>query len=153
MAQTKFIGMSFPDEDLDPYYDAIQSFFGQIDQNLYALMAIQQPILGGGNVTWQTTSVNPFTGILSWTSNFEIMIPGSGFYLEVVFGPDHASRQIMLNDGDRVIVTVPVVSATNVNANFSVVNGVLSPVNLAGVYTFGIYRGGVFYANLPKTFS
>jgi hypothetical protein len=153
MADTNFLGMTYPDENQDPYFDVISSFYADIDSRMYGLIAIQQPLLGGGFIGFTNQSFNPFVGVLTWTENFEILIPGSGVYLQVPYGPDQSTRSIQLFDGDRVIISVPNTSTGEVTGYINKINGALTKdvVNLQGLYTVGIYRGGVFYSNLPKT--
>lgn len=154
MGQTKYFGMDYPDENQDPYFDRIQNFFMQMDENLFALATVAQPMLGGGVVTLVNISVppNPYIGQLTWTQDFEMIIPASGFSFFVKFGPDQLNRTITLNDGDRVIVTVPFISSQNINANLSVISGPITSQAQQGLFTLGIYRAGVFYSNLPRTF-
>ena len=152
MPDTKNLGMSYPEENEDPHFEKLASFFEQIDQKIYALTAINQPILGGGNygITW--IQQNPWQAKFTWDEDFEIQIPGSGYFLKIPFGPDHASREISLVDGDRVIVNVPFTSTEQVTGYFEVINGKLTRdvVNLEGLYTIGIFRNGKFYHNLPR---
>src|SRR5208282_3472380 len=130
------------------------AFFSAVDTQFYSLLASDGPLLGGGTITKTTVSVSPFQAILSWTQNFEVVIPGSGYYLEIAFGPDEATPQIIMNDGDRVIVSVPYISAGNASAFITSINGAIknSVTPVQGLLTVGIYRGGIFYSNLPRTF-
>jgi hypothetical protein len=153
MPDTNFLGMTFPDENDDPWFDKIAGFFTQVDAQLYGMIATNQPLMGGGVVSLAPQTVSPPTAILSWTADFEILIPGSGSYLTIPFGPDQANRSIELVDGDRVIVTIPNTSTGAVTAYINKVNGALSKTaaNLQGLLTIGVYRNGIFYHNLPRT--
>lgn len=152
--QTNFLGINYPNENDDPWFDAFVAMMNSLDQRIYALGLCAGPILGGGTVGFTTISVSPFNGNFTWTAPFEVVIPGSGFYLEIPFGPDQATPSINLNDGDRVIVNVPPTSAAPVTAYLGSINGSITyeDANIVGLLTIGIYRGGVFYSNLPRTF-
>lgn len=154
MGQTTYFGMDYPDENQDPYFDRIENFFMQIDQNFFAMTTLNQPMLGGGVVSLTNLSVppNPYVGQLIWTQDFEMMIPASGFSFFVKFGPDGLTRSVILNDGDRLIVTIPYISSANISANFTKISGPITSQPQTGLWTLGIYRAGVFYSNLPKTF-
>lgn len=146
--------MDYPDENQDPYFDRIENFFMQIDQNFFALATLGQPLLGGGVVSLTNLSVppNPYVGQLIWTQDFEMIVPGSGFSFFIKFGPDQATRSITLNDGDRVIVSIPFISSENISANFTTISGPITSQAQQGLFTLGIYRMGTFYSNLPRTF-
>lgn len=152
--QTPFLGIAYPNQKDDPWFDAFSALMVSLDQRIYALGLCAGPILGGGTVGFTTISDSPFNGNLTWTAPFEVVIPGSGFYLEIPFGPDEATPLINLNDGDRVIVNVPVNAASTITAYLGSINGAITSNNadIVGLLTVGIYRGGVFYSNLPRTF-
>jgi hypothetical protein len=154
MAETTYFDMTYPDENEDPYFDSISSFFTQLDQNLFAFQAIGQPILGGGAVicTNLTVPPNPYTAQLTWSQPFEFIIPGSGFSFYIPYGPDNATASILLEDGDRIIVAVPYISSQNITGFFKKINGATVTQPQQGLFTLGVYRAGMFYSNIPVTF-
>lgn len=146
---SSFFQWFYPDENTDPWFDGFQEFVNDQEATVYGLMSAAlggNIITGGGAVSFV---FNGTTGVLSWTDDFQIPLLSSGFYLNVKYGPDNVTRQMTLHEGDRVVVTVPSVAANNVNANFYVINGKINPDFLTGLFTFGIMKGGKFWANTP----
>jgi hypothetical protein len=139
---TQFWNTPYPEKDEDPYFEDIQDYFEAVDSNMYGLLASAGPLLGGGVLAYSG-------GILTWTEPFQAVIPFSGFYITASFGPDEATAQITLQDGDRVIINVPIISSGNVTAFVGKINGAITPnlVNLQGLLTIGIARNGLFYSS------
>jgi hypothetical protein len=147
MAASKLTGLPIPSEDKDPWYDDYVEFVNQVDNQFYGLLSsachiIVPPTL----VDWHAG-----TGRFSWNDDFRIPILGSGFILNVKFGPDGINRYADLNDGDKLIVTIPITSAGNTVANFQVVSGKVNWAN--GLFVFGMRMGNNFYANIPTVFT
>lgn len=142
---TKFWNFNFPNEDEDPWYDGFVEYGEQNDKAMFGLLSSAAGLIVSPNITW-----NGGTGRLSWDADFLMPILGSGFLLEIKYGPDGVNRWIDLNDGDKVIVTCPVISSANVSANFSKVSGKMNPS--IGLFVFGFRHGINFYANLPTKF-
>lgn len=150
MATTNNYGLTFPEENTDPWFDGFTYFANQIGDSLYGLNTLNQPLLGGGTLSLQTLSQNPYQGKLSWTEDFEFLIPTSQFLMTIPFGPDQATRQLIMNDLDRVIISspIPLSSASSLTSFLTTSQAPLS--NLKQNLVLGVYRKGIFYSNYLK---
>lgn len=145
MPQTPYTGWNYPEENQDPHYDTLQTFFNEQDDTVYGLMnSAANIILPPGSMAWAQLTAG---GTLSWTGNFEIPLL-CGFSLYIQFAPDGVSKSVTLNDGDRLVVSVPRTASGIVNANFKVVNGAVTFEN--GLITVGFVRGNKFHHNLSS---
>lgn len=147
MLTTPFLKWPYPEDNDDPYFEVIDGLFKAQDDSVFGLLNT------AGNIIIPPSSVlwNSGTSTLTWNNDFEIPIMSVGFSLSVQFGPDNVNRSATLQDGDRMIVTVPRTSTGAVSANFGVVNGAVSLVS--GLFTVGFRRGSRFYANFPQIFT
>jgi hypothetical protein len=147
MPNSNFFGWTFPDDTQDPYFDTIRAFFSQQDESVFALLnSASNIIIPPSAVAW-----SPSFHQLTWNADFEIPLMKSGFSLKVKFGPDGINRFATINDGQRLIVTVPTTSTGEVTANFAVVDGIVTGRN--GLFTVGFCRGLNFYANFPQVYT
>ena len=147
MPNTNFFGFQFPDENEDPHYEKLASFFAQLDQGLFSSVVVgagSNIIMNQGTVDFNMISLT--VGRLTWTEDFEIPIMGSGFYCKGKYGPDGVNRQIDLVAGDRVVMDVPLSSIGDINVNLRKINGKV-PAQL-GLYTVGFMRGQQFFSNV-----
>jgi hypothetical protein len=143
MPVTPLLSINYPSENSDPFFMEFQQMLLEIEEKIYGLMSSASNIL----ITPPTISYNTGLGLLTWDDDFLIQILNTGFFLRVQFGPDLATRQIALNEGDRVVVEVPLSSSQEVTGNFRAINGVFP--KSANLFTLGMRRNNKFYANLP----
>lgn len=143
MPNTPYWEWSYPPEDLDPHFDELTEFFDQISETVYALAGVAANIV----IPPDSYAYDAVSGIFSWTGTWQIPILGSGFFLNIATGPDKATPHIVLNEGDRIIVTVPNTSGANVSAYFSAVNGSYPAAN--GTFTLGMRKNNKLYLNIP----
>lgn len=146
MPNTRYWSTAYPGDNEDPWFEGFESFAQQIDTNLYGLLATAGSIL----IPPATITFNSLTSRMEWDADFVMPILGSGFLLNIRYGPDNTNRWIDLADGDKLVVTVPVTSSTNVNANFAKISSIVQPV--AGLFIAGMRRGSKLYLNLPTEF-
>lgn len=136
----------FPEENDDPYYEKIHTFFDQIDQATFALQnSASNVICPPSSVSW-----NGLAHTLTWNDDFIIPLMKSGFYLKVQYGPDGVSRSATFVPGQRLVVVIPVTSSGELTANFQVVNSKVAIEH--GLFTVGFCYGNRFYANFPQVF-
>lgn len=144
---TKFTNIPFPSETEDPWYGGFVSFTDDLDAKHSALLnTANNVIIPPPSVLW-----NSSMGQLTWSDDFIVPILSSGFSFKVRFGPDNATRSMLLADGDKVIITVPYTSSNDVVANFAVTSSKVAYQN--GLYVFGMRYGTRFIANLPQVFT
>ena len=148
MPNTTFFQMAFPEENKDPHYEDLVSFFGEIDSIMYALFALSQPLLGGGSVTLSSQGA---VKRLSWTEDFKLPILSGGKTLSIKHGPS-GDRHIDLVDGDRVVFDLFVSSGTDVEVNLYKLSGGLtvSSAQIPMIYTVGMLSGGKFYSKFAS---
>ena len=143
MDTTTFNQWVIPDENKDPWYVDFVELIGGIDAGVYALQnTAGNVIIPLGTISWDGSYKR-----LSWTDDFLIPIIKSGFFLRVKFGPDGVNRYIDLNEGDRVYISVPTTSATEVTGLLQKTSGGMFGDQT--IMTFGYLYGNKFYANLP----
>lgn len=145
MAETNNYRWPFPDEDTDPHYDPLAEFFQRIDASVYALNAVAAGVL----IPADNIAFSSVTNKLTWDGSFQIPIIGSGFYLTITYGPDGVSREVTLDEGDRVVVTVPITSNSAQTGIFTTLNGAITATD--GLFTLGIRKNNKFHANLPTS--
>lgn len=106
----------YPDENQDPFYKTISSFFDLQDVAIWNSKLRSNFILaGGGTLTW-----NPSGDLFSWTSDFAIKHLISGFLIEFEFGPDGANREATVIDGQIIYATFASLVTANQKLNLSV---------------------------------
>jgi hypothetical protein len=120
MAKTTFLDITYPDENANPFYNAYKQQMESMSRILFQAKLQAQMIMGGGG----TVTFNAGTNTLSWTQDFVIPVYYYGYKLNVVFGPDFATRQAVLSDGNALYIEVPFVLTGNKNINFSVGNAI-----------------------------
>lgn len=98
MPQTILNEYSYPNEDQDPFYDAIRNFWNAQDVSIWNNKLRSNFIMaGGGTLTWDVGS-----SLLSWTENFALKHLVSGFLIEYVYGTDGINREINIEDNQIV---------------------------------------------------
>ena len=111
-----YLSIPYPDEDSDPFMDAFEGMVLTAEQVMfYNKMFGNMFMAGGGTRTW-----NPTTGLFTWTSNFTLIVPQWGKKITVSYGPDNLTRAANLQDGQCLVVAVPLALANNVARNFMV---------------------------------
>jgi len=146
MSTTPLTNIPVPSEDLDPYFDNFTAMVDDMDLKFYGILqSVGNILVPSPGLFWDAAN-----GIFSWTGDFIMPILSTNFQLKISFGPDLATRQFTLNDGDKVVIASPVSAGANVTANFLVVPGALA--YQAGLFVFGARIGQRFYCNLPTTF-
>jgi len=143
MPESIFFKTPYPNEDTDPWTDEFANFVQQLDNQIFGLLSSAGSVL----IPPTTITFNPSNGRLEWNDDFEMPILGSSFFLKIKYGPDGVNRWIDLADGDKLIVTVPLTSSENINANFGKISGKVNP--FAGLFIAGVRRGASVYLNLP----
>lgn len=144
--ESPFLKIPYPNEDDDPWFEGYQETINSVDEFIYGLMATAVNIL----IPADNIAFNSGTGILSWTGQFQIPIIGSGYFLNIPYGPDQATPQITLNENDRVVVIVPRNSSKNISGYFTKIAGG-KIIGQKGLFTLGMRLNNKFYANIPQT--
>lgn len=103
MAKTLFNEYSFPDEDQDPYFKTLSSFFGQLDVAIWNNRMRSNLILAGGG----SISFNSTTSLLTWSDDFGLKHLYSGFLNEFRFGPDNLTREASILEGQVLYGQIP----------------------------------------------
>jgi len=152
MPESTHYKWGFPEEDTDPWFDDHSDFINRVDASTFALQASCANILiPANNIAWQFF-YGPNYGRLTWDDDFQVPILGSGFFLNISFGPDGQNRFMDLFDGDRVIITIPRTSTGNVLAGkFEISKSKLDARD--GLFTVGFSKNNKFYANFPQIFT
>lgn len=146
MESTKLSLIPYPSDNDDPWFEGFQQTIDYVDNQIYGLLVTAgNIIIPPPNIVW-----NLSLSQLSWDDDFIVNILSSNFSFKIKYGPDGINRSMTLNDGDKVVITVPVSSASDVNGNFKIVSGKLQYAT--GIYVFGMRVGNKFYANLPTSF-
>lgn len=116
--KTELMGIEYPGEESDPFWDQWVNMMNQIDLNIF-MRKIKENlfIAGGGSRTW-----NGGSGVFSWTQDFCIPVYHWGKRVFVRYGPDGATRGVGLQDGQALVVQLPVIMNSDVTVNFSVVD-------------------------------
>lgn len=106
MATIPRLGLQYPDEGDDPYFDRISSFFAGLDTFIFANMADRNMFLWGGG----TLSFNSTSGAVTWTSPLLLIDLVSGFSVTI------AASTITLADGQCAYVDTDRSLSGNVTA-------------------------------------
>lgn len=115
MAKTTFLGIDYPDENQDPFYESYEAQMQQMDQIIFMQKVMNNLFLsGGGTRTW-----NGGSGSFSWSADFVIPVFHWGKKINVQFGPDNMNRFVAIPDGSALVVTIPFVMNENITVNFA----------------------------------
>jgi hypothetical protein len=109
MAETVFKQWIYPSEFEDPFWTSFEGMVGQMDASVYAIETLQRALVGGGgDISWASG------GGVGWTEDFVVPIFSTGFKASLRYGPDGASRNAALNDGDCLYSVIPLSVSENV---------------------------------------
>lgn len=146
--KTSRMKWSIPQEGASPWYPKFQSLMAEIDAAVYATREDRNMLLTGGG----TTSWNSGTGVLSWTEDFVLTAPVTGFRWNVT------ASSVTLQDGYLIYATVTRAPSTNKIVTGQVAQRV--PTEPSGndqiligmrVGTFIIFRNGFVLATGDST--
>lgn len=137
MANTKFYNTPVPNENDDPWFDTFEEYAKEIDADIFGLLS------SAGNLIIPPASVSFSFGTLSWVGSFQIPILGSGFFLNVTTGPDGLNPTVTMQNGDMLVVAVPVSSISSLTGRFAKVTGVVAAQQ--GLMICGMMQNGLFY--------
>lgn len=113
---SSFLGIPYPDEACDPFYDQFEGAILTIEKILfYQKMFANMIVTNGGTRTW-----NPVTGLFSWSADFQILVPHWGFRVNAQLGPDNTNRSVILADGQFLFIVMPMQMSANINQNFKI---------------------------------
>jgi hypothetical protein len=124
LANTIYNNFQFPEENEDPHFEKIASFFNSQDFLVFNNKLRSNFILAGGG----TKSFSASTGLFSWTDNFALKIYQSGWILEYVYGPDGSNRAANVQPGQVIFGAFPASLSINQTRNLSVTDK-LGPKN------------------------
>lgn len=94
MALVPRLNLQYPDENDNPFFEKIKSFFEGLDSHIFANMADRNTVLlGGGGVLLNST-----TGVLSWSSDLLLVDAVSGYSIRIV------AANATLADGEMLYV-------------------------------------------------
>ena len=141
MASTTFLGITYPDENENPFYNKYKAQMQSLDRILYQAKIQSQLIVGGGG----TVSFNSTTNLLTWTSDLVIPIAIYGYKINVKFGPDYSTRQAALAEGSLMYVDIPFVLTGNVDRNIEVASSI--DKNNHQLFVIGYRTGSKVYMN------
>lgn len=115
---TSLLKIPIPGEDADPYMDQFIEYTNVIEMSIFMRkLMINFLLTGGGTRIWSSG-----TGIFSWTADWVIPVFHWGKKINVVYGPDGATRAALIPSGSCLIVDIPAILNGNVNLNFRVVS-------------------------------
>lgn len=135
----------YPDEKEDPFFDSFQSMINDMDDKFYGLLSSACNVVVSPNITWNASG-----SLLTWDDDFIIPILSTNRKLIVRYGPDLVSRSATVNDGDKLIITVPRSSAQDVIANLQIVSVSIPWQN--GLFVLGMRSGNGLYMNISTRF-
>lgn len=118
MANTPILGIPYPDEDAETYYDVYVSQMRELERLTLSAKIQNNLIIGGGG----TVSFNAGTNLLNWTSDFTLPVLVFGKKITVSFGPDAATRQAALSEGSALVLEIPLSMNTDITRSFQVLN-------------------------------
>ena len=138
MATSPLMKWPFPNEGVDPWYEAFVAFVDSMDSSAYAAYDTGNIILsGGGTVAW-----NASTGVLSWTQPINLTLGTTGFVESVAAGS--ASLTV---DGQIGYVALVHGSGANVTLSLNVAS-VLPDTNIdQNLLLFRRLGSRVFFRN------
>lgn len=115
---TNLLKIPIPGEDSDPFMDQFREYTRVIEDAAFLTKLLANFfIAGGGTRIWSSG-----TNILTWTQDWIIPVFHWGKKINVVYGPDNATRAALIPNGSALIVEVPTVLSSNVSLNFKVVS-------------------------------
>jgi ABC-type transport system substrate-binding protein len=136
---TQFLKYPIPGEDSDPFYDQFVALMQQVENWSYMnTLARNFFLAGGGTLTWD--GVN---GILTWTDDFVLPIFFWGKRLLLRYGPDNASRNAQMQNGQAMVVEIPFTVGTDTVVNFTVVSQL--DTNKTNQYVIGWRNDSQFF--------
>jgi hypothetical protein len=115
MPNTPRMGWPFPERDLDPWYNALQSFANQQDASAYAHREDRNIIVMEGD----TFTFASGTGLLTWSDDIEIFSPIVGFLLSIPAG------SLTLSEGG--VAYVSITRSPTANAEVAIVTDIRIP--------------------------
>lgn len=137
--KTDFLGITYPDEHCDPFYDQyVQGILDTEKVAFFSKIFSQMWITAGGTRSWSGVG-----GLLTWTQDFVIPVPFWGRKISVVYGPDAATRAVAVADGQLLVITAPMGMAANTTKNFEVISQ-LDPAR-HDQFVCGMRVGNVLY--------
>jgi len=114
MANTPRMNWPFPNENKDPWYEALENFSNALDASGYAAREDRQLILiGGGTIDWDAVG-----SILQWSGSFQVVSPISGFLLSV------PATSVTIEDGQALYAKLTRAPTRNLNVEVVVENQV-----------------------------
>ena len=111
ITQTPRMGWAVPSENADPWLDAVNGLYTQIDASVYSEREDVNVIIGGGG----TVSFNATTGVLTWASTLIFTAPITGFQWQVPAG------SVTLVDGQYAYLNL--VRAPQANVTLTMLSG------------------------------
>jgi|GEM_PF-5944411 len=110
----QYLGIPYPDEDCDPFYDQFEAMVQGIERALFFSKVFSNCVFGGGGTrAWDGT-----TGVFTWTSDFTLMVPQWGYKASLRYGSDNATRYASLFDGQFLVARLPMGMNDNIVLNF-----------------------------------
>lgn len=134
MAESRRLRWSFPNENMDPWYDAFAAFVDAVDASVYATREDRSVVLmSTATVSFNIAGVG---GVLTWNAPIELLSPIAGFVESVSAG------SVTLNDGDVLYMQVVRSPTSNQTLSFSVARSV---PNTDDTLLVAIRRGSTVY--------
>jgi hypothetical protein len=114
MSNTSRMNWPFPNENQEPWYQALENFSKALDASGFASREDRQLILiGGGTITWDAS-----TSTLTWTGAIQVISPISGFLLSIAAG------SVTISDGQVLYATLVRAPTRNLTVEAAVENQV-----------------------------
>lgn len=115
METTQFLGIRYPSEQADPFWDEYVAQMQDLDVILFHRKIQNNLFIGdGGALAWNGA------GVLTWSADFVVPVFYWGRRVLVRFGPDNLTRAVTLADGQALVVNMPTVMNADVVVNFEV---------------------------------
>ena len=123
MPETSRIGIPYPSQDIDPWWDAFETLMSFLDGCIYPTREDRNLFIsGGGTIDWDSG-----TGTLTWSSPIKIISPivgGSGSL---------AAGSVTIEDGQVLYVTVTRYATTSYSLTATVADNVPSDHNALAI--------------------
>jgi hypothetical protein len=92
--QTSFLNLTIPSSLEEPYLDAMNMFFGMVDENLFSAVVDRNlVVIGGGEFNWDLAAEK-----LTWTKAIRLTNFVTGFFQEIP--PNPIPGGVSLRDGE-----------------------------------------------------
>lgn len=134
MAESRRLRWPYPNQYVDPWYDAFESLVDAMDASAYTVREDRSSVLM--STATVSFNVSGADGVLTWNAPIELLAPLSGFLLSVSAGT------ATLRDGELLYMQVVRAPTANITVSFNVARAV---PNTDDCLLMAIRRGSTVY--------